>query len=194
MNGAPNMKRLAFASMAGTALEYYDFAVYNTLAALVFNKLFFPAVDPLTGTLLAFATYWVGYLSRPFGGLLFGNLGDRRGRRFVLMMTLLIMGACTTLIGLLRAVGMTRHQVSSAVRWEAGLVATLGSLLGIGLGVFFGWAISVTLRDGGLGDFALPVGALVVVTAIGVVGGVLAAVRPAWRAAHLDVLRAIASH
>ena len=66
------MQRLAFASIAGTALEYYDFAVYNTLAALVFNKLFFPAFDPLTGTLLAFATYWVGYLSRPFGGILFG--------------------------------------------------------------------------------------------------------------------------
>ena len=86
------MTRLAFASIAGTALEYYDFAVYNTLAALVFNKLFFPTVDPLTGTLLAFATYWVGYLSRPFGGILFGNLGDRRGRRYVLVMTLLIMG------------------------------------------------------------------------------------------------------
>jgi MFS family permease len=95
------MKRLAFASIAGTALEYYDFAVYNTLAALVFNKLFFPTVDPLTGTLLAFATYWVGYLSRPLGGILFGNLGDRRGRRHVLVMTLLIMGASTMLIGLL---------------------------------------------------------------------------------------------
>ena len=95
------MKRVAFASMAGTALEYYDFAVYNTLAALVFNKLFFPSVDPLTGTLLAFATYWVGYLSRPFGGFLFGNLCDRRGRRHVLVITLLIMGLCTTLIGLL---------------------------------------------------------------------------------------------
>ncbi|HEU4779733.1 MAG TPA: MFS transporter [Steroidobacteraceae bacterium] len=101
MSSAPNMKRLAFASISGTALEYYDFAVYNTLAALVFNKLFFPTVDPLTGTLLAFATYWVGYLSRPFGGILFGNLGDRRGRRYVLVMTLLIMGICTTLIGLL---------------------------------------------------------------------------------------------
>ena len=86
------MKRLAFASIAGTALEYYDFAVYNTLAALVFNKLFFPDFDPLTGTLLAFATYWVGYLSRPFGGILFGHLGDRQGRRFVLVITLIMMG------------------------------------------------------------------------------------------------------
>lgn len=97
-------------------------------------------------------------------------------------------------LGLLRAVGMTRHQVSSAVRWEAGVVATLGVGLGIVLGVFFGWAISVALRDGGLAAFALPVPALVVVVVIGVVGGIVAAIRPAWRAAHLDVLRAIASH
>ena len=110
--------------MAGTALEYYDFAVYNTLAALVFNKLFFPAVDPLTGTLLAFATYWVGYLSRPFGGLLFGNLGDRRGRRYVLMMTLLIMGACTTLIGLLptyEKIGVLAPILLVALRFVQGM-------------------------------------------------------------------------
>jgi MFS family permease len=95
------MKRIAMASVAGTALEYYDFAVYNTLAALVFNKLFFPTFDPLSGTLLAFATFWVGYLSRPFGGILFGHLGDRHGRRFVLVITLLLMGVTTMLIGLL---------------------------------------------------------------------------------------------
>jgi MFS family permease len=95
------MRRLALASITGTALEYYDFAVYNMLAALVFNQLFFPSFDPLSGTLLAFATFWVGYLSRPFGGILFGHLGDRRGRRYVLVITLLMMGITTMLIGLL---------------------------------------------------------------------------------------------
>ena len=95
------MRRLAFASVAGTALEYYDFAVYNTLAALVFGKLFFPSFDPTAGLLLSFATYWLGYLSRPFGGILFGRLGDLRGRRYVLVVTLLIMGVTTTAVGLL---------------------------------------------------------------------------------------------
>jgi MFS family permease len=97
----PGLPRLAAASVVGTALEYYDFAVYNTLAALVFNELFFPSFDPLAGTLLAFATFWLGYLSRPLGGILFGHLGDRHGRRFVLVLTLLLMGATTMLIGLL---------------------------------------------------------------------------------------------
>ena len=100
-NDPPPMRRLAFASIAGTALEYYDFAVYNTLAALIFNKLFFPTFDPVAGTLLSFATFWVGYLSRPVGGILFGHLGDRHGRRFVLVVTLLLMGISTLLIGLL---------------------------------------------------------------------------------------------
>jgi MFS family permease len=95
------MRRIAAASMIGTTLEYFDFAVYNSLAALVFNRIFFPAYDPLTGTLLAFATFAVGYLARPVGGVIFGRLGDRRGRRFVLMTTLVLMGVATLLIGLL---------------------------------------------------------------------------------------------
>jgi len=141
MNKTTNMKRLAFASIAGTALEYYDFAVYNTLAALVFNKLFFPAVDPLTGTLLAFATYWVGYLSRPFGGILFGNLGDRRGRRHVLVITLLVMGVCTTLIGLLptyEAVGVLAPI----------LLVTLRFVQGMALGGEWAGAVLLTVEHG----------------------------------------------
>ncbi|WP_321845305.1 MFS transporter [Paraburkholderia bannensis] len=93
--------RLATASMVGTSLEWYDFTVYNTLAALVFNHLFFPSVDPLAGTLLAFSTYAVGYVSRPLGGFIFGNLGDRVGRRAVLMLTLVLMGITTALMGVL---------------------------------------------------------------------------------------------
>ena len=95
------MARLAAASSIGTTLEWYDFTVYNVLAAVVLGRVFFPSFDPLTGTLLSFSTYAVGYLSRPFGGFLFGHLGDRRGRRFVLVATLLLMGTATGLMGLL---------------------------------------------------------------------------------------------
>ena len=77
------MTRLAAASSIGTTLEWYDFVIYNVMAALVFNKVFFPSFDPLAGTLLAFSTYAVGYISRPLGGFVFGHLGDRLGRRFV---------------------------------------------------------------------------------------------------------------
>lgn len=93
--------RLATASIVGTTLEYYDFAVYNTLAALVFNRLFFPSFEPLSGTILAFSTFAVGYFSRPVGGFIFGSLGDRYGRRFVLVTTLIVMGVTTALMGLL---------------------------------------------------------------------------------------------
>jgi MFS family permease len=93
--------RLAIASLVGTTLEYYDFAVYSTLAALVFNRLFFPSFDPLSGTILALSTFAVGYVARPIGGVIFGNLGERFGRRFVLVTTLVVMGATTAMIGLL---------------------------------------------------------------------------------------------
>lgn len=99
--GAPKMGRLAMASSIGTTLEWYDFTVYNIMAALVFNAVFFPSFDPLTGTILAFSTYAVGYISRPLGGVVFGHLGDRLGRRFVLVATLVIMGIATGLMGLL---------------------------------------------------------------------------------------------
>lgn len=89
------------ASLTGTTLEWYDFAVYSAAAALVFPQLFFPGSDPLTGTLLAFSTYAVGYVSRPLGGFVFGRLGDVIGRKQVLVLTLLVIGVATFLIGVL---------------------------------------------------------------------------------------------
>jgi putative ABC transport system permease protein len=96
-------------------------------------------------------------------------------------------------LGLLRAVGMTRQQTRNIVSWEAVLVALLGSLLGLAIGLFFGWSISVTMRDEGLAAFVVPIPALVVVTVLAVLGAVLASLRPAWRASRLDVLGAIAA-
>ncbi|MEU1800450.1 MFS transporter [Streptomyces sp. NPDC019937] len=95
------VRRAFVASLTGTALEWYDFAVYSAAAALVFGDLFFPSKDPFTGTLLAFSTYAVGYVSRPLGGFVFGRLGDVIGRKKVLIATLVLIGAATLLIGLL---------------------------------------------------------------------------------------------
>lgn len=95
------MGRLAAASSIGTTLEWYDFTVYNLMAALVFNHIFFPSFSPLVGTILAYSTYAVGYVSRPFGGIIFGHLGDKLGRRWVLITTLILMGIVTGLMGLL---------------------------------------------------------------------------------------------
>ena len=96
-------------------------------------------------------------------------------------------------LGLLRAVGMTRHQTRSAVRWEAVLIALLGTALGVVVGMFFGWSISVALRDDGLGTFSVPWTSLLAIVGLAVVGGVIATIRPARRAARLDVLHAIAT-
>ncbi|MFB9902697.1 MFS transporter [Allokutzneria oryzae] len=89
------------ASLAGTTVEWYDFYIYGTAAALVFNKLFFPDSDPLVGTLLAFVTYAIGFLARPLGGLVFGHFGDRLGRKKLLVASLLMMGVATFAMGLL---------------------------------------------------------------------------------------------
>ncbi|TQS24800.1 MFS transporter [Microbispora sp. KK1-11] len=89
------------ASLIGTTIEWYDFFLYGSAAALVFNKLFFPTEDELTGTLLAFLTYAVGFVARPLGGLVFGHYGDRLGRKRLLVISLLMMGGSTFLIGCL---------------------------------------------------------------------------------------------
>src|SRR5437764_2731312 len=93
--------KVAAASLIGTSIEWYDFYLYGTAAALVFNRLFFPSIDPLNGTLAAFATYAVGFFARPVGGIVFGHFGDKRGRKSMLVLTLVLMGFSTFLIGLL---------------------------------------------------------------------------------------------
>src|SRR5690348_11978962 len=95
------LARVILSSLIGTTIEWYDFFLYGSAAALVFNKLFFPSFDPLVGTLLAFATYAVGFLARPLGGIVFGHFGDRIGRKQLLMWSLVMMGLATLLIGLL---------------------------------------------------------------------------------------------
>ncbi|RCW44475.1 Na+/melibiose symporter-like transporter [Halopolyspora algeriensis] len=94
-------RRAALAAWVGSALEYYDFFIYGTAAALVFRKIFFPAADPTTGTLLALATFGVGYVARPVGAFLLGHVGDRMGRKKVLIFTLMLMGLSTFLVGCL---------------------------------------------------------------------------------------------
>jgi metabolite-proton symporter len=95
------LRRVVAASMIGTTIEWYDFFLYGSAAALVFNKLFFPSFEPLVGTMLAFATYAVGFVARPLGGIVFGHFGDRIGRKRLLMLSLILMGVATVLIGLL---------------------------------------------------------------------------------------------
>ncbi|MEF2978362.1 MFS transporter [Subtercola sp. YIM 133946] len=104
LNAAPDRGRplrAANAAWIGSALEYYDFFIYGTSAALVFGVVFFPSSDPLLGTLLAIATYGVGYLARPVGALVLGHFGDRFGRKRILLATVLMMGASTFLVGCL---------------------------------------------------------------------------------------------
>jgi MFS family permease len=121
------------ASMVGTTIEWYDFFLYGTAAALIFNRLFFPNFDPLVGTLAAFGTYAVGFFARPFGGVLFGHFGDRVGRKSMLLVTLLLMGVPTVLIGL----APTYAQVGSPA---AVLLVCLRFLQGLAVGGEWGGA------------------------------------------------------
>lgn len=123
-HSSSSMARVAVASMAGATLEWYDFTLYNAMAALVFNRLFFPQFDPLVGTILAFSTYAVGYLSRPIGGIVFGWAGNRFGHKSVLLVTLLIMGISSLLIGLLPTyeyIGIAAPLLLVALRFFQGM-------------------------------------------------------------------------
>ncbi len=141
---SPAMRKIIGASLVGTTLEWYDFFIYGSAAALVFNELFFPQFDPLVGTLLAFTTYAVGFVARPLGGVIFGHYGDRAGRKTVLVITLLIMGVATFLIGLLptyESIGVLAPV----------LLVTLRFVQGLGLGGEWGGAVLMVTEHGAHG-------------------------------------------
>ncbi|OEJ35587.1 MFS transporter [Streptomyces subrutilus] len=131
------MLRLASASLAGTAIEFYDFFVYGTAAALVLGPLFFPSFSPLAGTLAAFGTFGVGFLARPLGSAVFGHIGDRHGRRPVLLASLLLTGLATV------AVGCVPTYDSIGVAAPV-LLLVLRFLQGLGLGGEWGGAVLLT--------------------------------------------------
>jgi MHS family shikimate/dehydroshikimate transporter-like MFS transporter len=126
--------RAVVASTVGTAVEWYDFILFGTASALVFNVLFFPDLDPLLGTVAAFATNAVGFLVRPLGGFVFGALGDRYGRRSILIFTLVMMGLATTAMGLLP----TYDQVGLLA---PALLLGLRMIQGLGAGAEFAGAV-----------------------------------------------------
>jgi metabolite-proton symporter len=119
-----SIRRVVIASFIGTAIEWYDFFLYGTAAALVFNGLFFPNFDPVAGTMASFATYAVGFFARPLGGVVFGHFGDRVGRKSMLVTTLMIMGLATFCVGLLPTygqVGVLAPVLLVALRFVQGL-------------------------------------------------------------------------
>ena len=127
------LRRVVVGATVGTALEWYDFFIYGTAAALVFGDLFFSDAVPGAGTLIAFATFGVGFVARPFGGILFGHLGDRIGRRETLIITTLVMGLSTGMIGLLPT-------YESIGIWAPILLVLLRVFQGLGAGAEFGGA------------------------------------------------------
>ncbi len=134
-----SIRKVALASFIGTTIEWYDYFLFGTAAALVFNQLFFPNVDPLIGTLAAFATFAVGFVARPLGGAIFGHYGDRIGRKAMLVLTLLIMGIATFLIGLLptyETIGI----------WAPILLVVLRLLQGFGVGGEWGGAVLMAVE------------------------------------------------
>lgn len=133
------IQRVAFASAIGCVIEWYDFFLYGVVAGLVFNKLFFPKEDPFIGLLLAYVTFAIGFVARPVGGILFGHFGDRLGRKGMLVLTLLIMGIATFLIGLLPT-------YATVGVWAPILLLVLRVLQGLGIGGEWGGAVLMAIE------------------------------------------------
>jgi len=140
-----SIQLIAAASLIGTTIEWYDFFLYNTAAALVFNKLFFPTFDPFVGTLLAFSPYAVGFAARPIGGIVIGHYGDRVGRKSMLVLTLIMMGLATASIGLLP----TYNTIGV---WAPIVLVLLRVVQGFGVGGQWGGAILMAVEHAPAGQ------------------------------------------
>lgn len=134
------LRQVVWSSVLGTTIEWYDFLIYGTAAALLFNRLFFPSFRPVIGTIAAFASYGIGFVARPLGGAIFGHFGDRIGRKAMLAMTILIMGLGTFLIGCLP----TYEQVGIVAPL---LLIVLRLLQGIGIGGEWGGAVLMVIES-----------------------------------------------
>lgn len=134
-------RRVVLAGFVGTTIEWYDFFLYGTASALVFNQLFFPNFDPRAGTMAAFATNAVGFFARPLGGLVFGHFGDKLGRKSMLVTTLMMMGVATFVIGLLPTYG-------SIGVWAPALLVLMRFIQGIGVGGEWGGAVLMAVEQG----------------------------------------------
>jgi MFS transporter, MHS family, shikimate and dehydroshikimate transport protein len=176
------LRRVVLASAIGSALEWYDYFIYGTAAALVFGELFFPKLDPTSATLAAFATFGVGFVARPFGGLIFGHFGDRLGRKPILVTTLLLVGGGTALIGVLP----TYDQVGV---WAPVLLVFLRLVQGFGAGAEYGGAVIFAVehappgRRGRYGSFApmgVTAGNLLAMAIFAIVSGLDKASFVAW--------------
>ena len=138
-NQKQSITMIAFASAIGCTIEWYDFFLYGTVTPLVLNSLFFPNFSPVVGTLLAYTTFFVGFISRPIGGIIFGHFGDKIGRKAMLIVTLVVMGVATFLIGLLPS-------YSAIGIWAPILLLLLRIFQGIGLGGEWGGAVLMAIE------------------------------------------------
>lgn len=139
---ARQLRVVAASGLLGTAVEFYDFLVYGTVAALVFGELFFPGADPAVGTIAAFGTFAAGYVARPLGGILFGHFGDRLGRKSMLLLTMGLMGGASFLVGLLPT-------YDTIGVWAPVLLITLRVLQGIAIGGEWGGATLMVVEHAG---------------------------------------------
>ena len=136
---AAELRKAVIAATVGTTIEWYDFFIYGTAAGLIFPALYFPKEDPLTGTLAAFGTYFVGFVGRPIGAAIFGHYGDRIGRKATLIATLLLMGVSTFLVAFVPG-------YASIGVWGAVILTILRMLQGIGVGGEWGGSVLIAME------------------------------------------------